>query len=270
VVVRHAGASIVDANSKADPIVQCRDNSSLPFHTIVRKYLHECRRRGGSPPDVAKRRQVIGTRFGGPCEVLRDAFLWAFSDLPDPFLSFQASAANSSTKAEAALVLAVLDRLMAKVAGRKCAPEWATDHSYTAKNSPERARWEKNFRSRWNRMTLDQRQRLYRATDLNSAESGAWERIREFVRMRCGRRDLRAGAVRFTSSEIINALPGWRETSSERDIIEGAMQGKPLNPVSLGRWLKERLVDAPINGLVLRSAQGRGNCAQFWITWSVT
>ena len=44
------------------------------------------------------------------------------------------------------------------------------------------------------------------------------------------------------------------------------MHGKGLNPVSLGRWLKEHLVDAPIDGLVLRSTLGRANCAQFWIT----
>ena len=49
-------------------------------------------------------------------------------------------------------------------------------------------------------------------------------------------------------------------------MVEGALHGKGLNPVSLGRWLKERLVDAPINGRVLRSALGRENCAEFWIT----
>ena len=42
--------------------------------------------------------------------------------------------------------------------------------------------------------------------------------------------------------------------SDGRAIIEGAMQGKSLNPISLSRWLKERLVDAPINGRILRSS----------------
>ena len=44
-----------------------------------------------------------------------------------------------------------------------------------------------------------------------------------------------------------------------------AMHGKVLNPVSLGRWLKERLVDAPMGGRVLRSAKDRKNLASFWI-----
>ena len=57
-------------------------------------------------------RAVDGSRFGGRCEVLRDALLWAFPKLPDPFLSFQASTANSSTKQEAALALSILDRCM--------------------------------------------------------------------------------------------------------------------------------------------------------------
>ena len=35
------------------------------------------------------------------------------------------------------------------------------------------------------------------------------------------------------------------------------MHGKGLNPMSLGRWLKDHLVDAPINGRVLRSANDR-------------
>jgi hypothetical protein len=36
--------------------------------------------------------------------------------------------------------------------------------------------------------------------------------------------------------------------------------------VSLGRWLKERVVDAPLGGLILRSAQDRQKRACFWIT----
>ena len=49
-------------------------------------------------------------------------------------------------------------------------------------------------------------------------------------------------------------------------IVEGATHSKSRNPISLGRWLKDRLVDATINGLVLRSARGRENSAEFWIT----
>jgi len=43
------------------------------------------------------------------------------------------------------------------------------------------------------------------------------------------------------------------------------MHGKGLNPVSIGRWLKDHLVDAPINGKVLRSATDRKKLACFWI-----
>jgi len=82
------------------------------------------------------------------------------------------------------------------------------------------------------------------------------------VKFRSGRRELRAGRVRFTTSEIILLLPFG---SSERAIVEGAMP-KGLNPISLPRWLKDRLVDAKISGRALRSAPGREKSAQFWIT----
>ena len=127
-------------------VIEHRQKLVTAVHTIVRAYLQECRRRGGTPNDVAARRIVSGTRFGGPCEVLRDAFLWAFPDLPDPFLSFQASALNSSTKAEAALVLGVLDRVMARAAGRKCTPSWAAT-PFIASKSTERSKWENKFQN---------------------------------------------------------------------------------------------------------------------------
>jgi hypothetical protein len=154
-------------------VVEHRQQSVAAIHTIVRGYLQECRRRGGTPEQVAARREVSGTRFGGPCEVLRDAFLWAFPHLPDPFLSFKASAANSSTKAEAALVLTVLDQLMATAAGTKCAPAWTTTPAFSSAKSAERLRWEMNFRARWNRLTPDQRHRRYQTADLPQAESQA-------------------------------------------------------------------------------------------------
>src|SRR5262249_40661502 len=61
-------------------------------HTIVRAYLQECRRQKRTPAEVLARRKADGSRFGGPCNALRDAFLWAFPNLPDPFLALQASA----------------------------------------------------------------------------------------------------------------------------------------------------------------------------------
>ena len=133
-------------------VIEHRQQLVSAIHTIVRGYLQECRRRRGTPTEVGARRKVVGTRFGGQCEVLRDAFLWAFPDLPDPFLSFQASALNSSTKLEAALVLGVLDRVMADSAGQKCAPTWATT-PFAAATSPERTKWQRKFSARWRRMT---------------------------------------------------------------------------------------------------------------------
>jgi hypothetical protein len=240
-------------------VVQRRQQLVAAVHTIVRAYLQECRRCGGTPANVAARRQVSGTRFGGPCEVLRDAFLWAFPDLPDPLLSFQASALNSSTKAEAALVLRALDRIMALAAGRKCAPVWATTEF---RSSREQTRWQQKFRARWNRMTPDQCQRRYQTTRVEDAQHQAWKRIQRLVQIRCGRQEIRAGRVQLTSSEIIKDL---LQSLDEQAIMGGAMHGKSLNPISLGRWLKERLVDAPIDGLVLRSAKGRTNTECFWI-----
>ena len=73
---------------------------------------------------------------------------------------------------------------------------------------------------------------------------------------------MRAGRARFTSSEIISLLP---IASNNRAIVEGAMHGKALNPISFSKWLKDRLLDAPIDGLVLRSANDRKKQACFWI-----
>jgi hypothetical protein len=203
---------------------------------------------------------VEGTRFGGPCEVLRDAFLWAFQDLPDPFLSFQASALNSSTKTEAELVLRVLDRIMAQRGGRACAPAWVVAAPPT--RSPEQEKWQKKFRARWDRMTPDQRRHRYQTTELNTAENLRWGRLQERVQATFGRRELRTGGTRFTSSEILQEL---KTAHDDQAIIDGATHGKGLNPVALGRWLKERLVDAPIHGLVLCSAKGRTKTECFWV-----
>jgi hypothetical protein len=239
-------------------VVEHRQRLVAAVHTIVRAYLQECRRCGGTPANIVDRRQVDGTRFGGPCEVLRDALLWAFHDLPDPFLSFQASAANSSTKTEAALVLGVLDDVMIAEAGSRAA-SWTTTRC-TLSKSPQRKHWELKFHARWNRMTVTNRQRHYRTGDLHEAEAQQWARIQARVRRLLGQREVRSGRVRCTTADIIGTC-----TPDQQAALEGATHGKGLNPVSLGRWLKERLVDAPIDGLVLRSAKDRKNLACFWI-----
>jgi hypothetical protein len=241
--------------------IENRQRLVAAVHTLVRGYLRACRSSGGTPDDIAARR-ASGTRFGGPCEFLRDAFLWAFPCLPDPFLSFKASAANSSTKEESALVLTVLDRLMATEAGKKFVPAWLTT-TFMAAKSQQRLRWEKSFRARWNRMARAERERRYQTSDLNEAERSAWERVRRLVQLRSGRRELRAGRIRFTSSQIDSLL---QSALPDFAIVDGATHGKGGNPVALGRWLKQRLVGARFNGLVLRSAHRRDNSAEFWIT----
>jgi hypothetical protein len=219
-------------------VVEHRQRVVAAVHTIVRGYLQESRRRGGTPPEVAARRQVEGTRFGGPCEVMRDALLWAFPDLPDPFLSFRASAANSSTKGEAELVLHLLDSIMVRKAGEKCAPA-----------TPQWNRWHAKFHARWARMTPNEQARRYGTQVFTEAKNIAWQRLSTRIQTAIGQREVRSGRARFTAAEIMAALP-----SDQEKILDGATQGKgALNPIALGRWLSARVVDAPLGGLVLRS-----------------
>ena len=116
-------------------------------------------------------------------------------------------------------------------------------------------------------MSPQRRLHRYDTTDLIEAESTEWDHLRKFVRLKSGRREVRAGRSRFTSSEIIKMLSfDPHDRAGDRAIIEGAMHGKqPLNPVSLSRWLKDRLLDAPTNGLALRSAKDRMKRECFWI-----
>jgi hypothetical protein len=111
-------------------------------------------------------------------------------------------------------------------------------------------------------MTPDQHQLRYQTTDLTQAETQTWERFRRRVQLRSGRKEVRGGRVRFTTSEIISLLPS---SPNERAIVEGAMHGRALNPISRTKWLKDRLQDAPLDGRVLRSANDRKKQACFWI-----
>jgi hypothetical protein len=92
--------------------IEHRQEIVAAVHTIARAYLQECRKYSRTPPDVAKRRKVEGTRACGQCEFLRDAFLWTFPTLPDPFLGFKASTAASSTREDKAQILQMLYRKM--------------------------------------------------------------------------------------------------------------------------------------------------------------
>jgi hypothetical protein len=241
-------------------IVESRQRVVAAVHTIVRAYLQECRRLGGVPRVVTSRRAIEGSRFGGTCDVLRDALLWAFPELPDPYLSFKASTANSSTKAEAAQVLSILDRWMCSAAGDKLAPVWACPQTA---QSPERARWSVKFRVRWSRLTSRQQQAIYNANNMNNAEDRCWKQICAATRLRLGRNVVRSGRSRFTGAEIVAAL---QQHTLEGETVRAATHADRLNQIALSRWLKERLVDAPIDGLVLRSAPRRNKTAEYWIT----
>jgi Primase C terminal 2 (PriCT-2) len=242
-------------------IVDNRQRIVAAVHTITRAYLQKCRRIGGTPETVATRRATDGSRFGGPCDLLRDALLWAFPDLPDPFLSFQASAANSSTKAEAALVLSTLDLWMRWAAGDTCAPQWARTATGRPIKSPKK--WAAKFRARWSALDFNQQCGIYGTGALEVAETNRWVAICAAVKQRLGRNAVRTGRVRFTGAQIAAAF----QNTSGGETLRAATHADKLNAVALGRWLRERLVDAPINGLVLRSALRRDKTAEYWIAW---
>src|SRR5262249_24506229 len=109
--------------------VEQRQENVAAVHTHLPAYLPEMRRRGGVPPPTQREKikggKIKGTRSDGECEVLRDAFLWAFPELPDPFLGFLASTAASSTREDKAYLLSLLDRRMAMEVGNKHVPAWA-------------------------------------------------------------------------------------------------------------------------------------------------
>jgi hypothetical protein len=243
--------------------IQNRQQIVAAVHTITRGYLQECRRLGGTPETVAAGRATSGSRFGGPCDVLRDAILWAFPELPDPFLSFRASTANSSTKAEAALVLSILDRWTRKAAGDTRAPAWAKDETGKTTQSPERKKWSTKFRKRFSALPPDLRFRIYGTGSSELAERGRWAAICKAFKARVGRNEVRSGRYRFTSAQIAGS---FRDTEAETLRAATHAHAAALNAVALSRWLRERLVDAPINGLVLQSAQRRDKTAEYWIT----
>jgi len=149
--------------------------------------------------------------------------------------------------------------LMAEYAANPC--KWGDEIAFM--KSPERLKWEQRFSARWNRMAPDQRQRQYGTLSLKDTTDKEWQRFKDSVHFRFGRGELRSGRIRFTSSKIFSLL---QSESNKKAIVEGAMHGKGLNPISLSKWLKDHLVDAPIGGRVLRSARGRENSAQFWVT----
>src|SRR5262249_52399013 len=58
--------------------IEHRQEIVAAVHTIVRAYLQECRRRGGTPSEVEERKRVPGTRACGQCDVLERLFSGRF------------------------------------------------------------------------------------------------------------------------------------------------------------------------------------------------
>ena len=227
--------------------IENRQRIVAAVHTIVRAYLQECRKVGRTPDDVAARRKVPGSRFGGPVEIMRDAFLWAF-DLPDPFLGFEASTLSSSTRQEKTQVLHMLDQRMVELAVPRPVP---------ARVQAQLKSLKEKFYQRWRHMTPARRQRW----SIRNEAGEAWENVARRLQERYWRSEIRAGRVKFSSSEILF------DADHELDTTLQAMLPKEatLGPVTLGRWLKAQLVDAPIDGLVMRSARDRKGFHQFWV-----
>jgi hypothetical protein len=155
---------------------------------------------------------------------------------------------------------------MCMVAGDSCAPRWATTAPIPAAQSPERAKWSAKFRGRWSALAPDQRFAIHRTDNLHDAESRRWQLICAAVQLRLGRRALRSGQCRFTGAQIVAAL----QQAPEGETLRAATHADRLNTVALGRWLKDRLVGAPVNGLVLRSKQRRDKTAEYWITRGIS
>jgi hypothetical protein len=243
--------------------IENRQRLVAAVHTIVRAYLQDCRRHGGTPAEVVARRRVDGSRFGGQCEVLRDAFLWAFPGLPDPFLGGEASLLASSTRQEKMQVLHLLDQRMMEMAGQKRAPAWIASglvFSPQAKQPERKVDWNVQFTLRCGHLAPEERQWRWGTTDHSLAESVAWMRIKIAMLTRLGRPEVRAGRAKFSSSDILNGAGQELRTTLQAMLPREVT----LSSITLGRWLKTSLVDSVIDGLVMRSVQSKGK-AQFWV-----
>jgi hypothetical protein len=172
--------------------VEHRQEIAAAVLTLVRAYLQECKRCGGTPADVVERRKVDGSRFGGQCEFLRDVQLWAFPDLPDPFLGSHASEEASSTREEKALVLHLLDRKMLELAGWIVAPKWAQYApgigTIPENESDEHERWKLKAKARWDRLSRSQWFQRFGGLYRIEARDRQWGRVKTAMRIRSGRR----------------------------------------------------------------------------------
>ena len=120
------------------------------------------------------------------------------------------------------------------------------------------------FFQRWKHMTPARRQRWGDPSEPRERGSEAWEnvvRTPPAAAIRALRSTGRTGQI------LKQRDPGWSRQHSELHATLQAMLPREatLGSITLGRWLKNGLVDAPIDGLVMRSAQDRKGVAQFWI-----
>jgi hypothetical protein len=150
---------------------------------------------------------------------------------------------------------------MCEQAGEKHAPPWAKALAPMG-SSPERTKWSAKFRARWSRLSPERQLELYGTSDQRKAEDDGWQRFHTSFRLRSGRETVRSGRFRCTSKAIAEAL----QCGIEGETLCAALHIEKLNAIALGRSLNARLVDAPINGLTLRSATRRDNITEYWIT----
>ena len=152
---------------------------------------------------------------------------------------------------------------MVDLAGRRRGPAWVTAEPglLSAKQPARKVKWQTQFLLRCGGLTPEERQWRWGTTEHNQAELIAWQRVKTAMLTRLGRPEVRAGRAKFWSSEILFAADHELQTSLQAMLPKEATLGS----ITLGRWLKNGLVDAPIDGLVMRSTQDRNGVSRFWI-----
>src|SRR5262249_6278482 len=83
-------------------------------------------------------------------------------------------------------------------------------------------------------------------TEITEEEWQRWHRVQVAIQIRYGRPEVRSGRTKFSTKDIMQMC------SKEEDsaILQTALpKGHTLNSVGIGRWLRNQLADAPIDGL---------------------
>jgi hypothetical protein len=161
----------------------------------------------------------------------------------------------------------MLNQRMIAAAGKKHAPAWAIEELLPMSDE---TKWPDRFwpwlHKHRNRLPSDERNRRYVDPDkITQSEKEAWHRIQHRAQMQYGHSKVRSGQARFSTKDIMKICVG----DEDREVLQAALpKGHTLNSVSLGRWLQNQLVDAPIEGLVMRYISGQGRMAYFWIEYA--